>query len=172
MTTFQSTEKAISDQLCTIVKNSVVSVFNTIFGSEPSCMEDSEDSKKYGEGVVGIISYMGDINWMMMLTMPRKSAEALTLKFTGFEVPYESNDMGDVVGELANVLAGDLVARLGNEGIKVAMSLPTIMRGHDVEPLLPQDMPTRQMIFELPEGAIHLKIAGSKSGDHGRKPGA
>ena len=172
MTTYQFSDTAIPAELTDCVKGSVESIFQTIFGSQPTCKEDVEESHKFGEGVVGIISYVGDITWMMMLAFPRDAAEALALKFVGFEVTYESPEMGDVVGELANVLAGDLVARLAKDSIKVTMSLPTIMRGHDVEPLLPRGMPSQKLVFNLPEGPIYMKLAGSNTGEHyGRTPG-
>ena len=64
-------------------------------------------------------------------------------KFTGFELDYDSPDMGDVVGEMVNVLAGDIVSRLRDGCIKVAMSLPTIIKETDVEPLLPRGFPSK-----------------------------
>ena len=80
--------------------------------------------------------------------------------------------MGDVVGELANILAGDIVARLAKEDLKAAISLPTIMRGQNVEPMLPSGLPLEKLHFDMPEGEFLLKIAGAKSGDVvGRKPG-
>lgn len=85
---------------------------------------------------------------------------------------YNSPDMGDVVGELTNCLAGDIVARLAKDEIKVGMSLPIIMRGHDVEPLLPRGLPSEKMHFTVLDSEFMLKLAISKPGDAvGRKPG-
>ncbi|MEE9258957.1 MAG: chemotaxis protein CheX, partial [Nitrospinaceae bacterium] len=110
--------------------------------------------------------------WLLMLVLPKSSAQPIVSKFCGFDIDYDSPDMGDVVGELANVLGGDIVARLGKDGMKVAMSLPTIMRGHDVEPLLPRGLPSQKMYFTLPEGTMALRLAASKPGEQmGRKPG-
>jgi chemotaxis protein CheX len=56
--------------------------------------------------------------------------------------------------------------------LKAAMSLPTIMRGQNVEPMLPSGLPLEKLHFNMPEGEFLLKIAGAKSGDTvGRKPG-
>ena len=119
----------IPQELTDTVIGSVVSIFNTILGSEPKFDGDDSD-KKIGDGVVGIISFVGDVTWLLMLAIPRKSAEAISLQFTGFEVDYESPEMGDVVGELANVLAGDIVARFARQNTKIGMSLPKIGRAH------------------------------------------
>ena len=85
---------------------------------------------------------------------------------------YDSPDMGEVVGELTNCLAGDIVARLAKDEIKAGMSLPTIMRGHDVEPLFPRGLPSEKMHFTVLDSELILKLAVSKSGDVvGCKPG-
>ncbi len=158
--------------LVDVTRDSIYSIFNTIFGAEPT-LETELNDKTLGDGVVGIISFMGDANYIIMLALPKKSAIAMASKFCGFEIDYDSPDMGDVVGELANVLAGDIVARMNKESLKVTMSLPTIMRGHDVEPLLPRGLPLEKLNFLMTEGPFTLKIAGAKSGDLvGRKPGS
>ena len=46
-----------------------------------------------------------------MLGLPRQTASNLVLAFAGCEIDFDSPDMGDAVGELANILAGDFVAR-------------------------------------------------------------
>ena len=157
--------------LTDVSRDSILSIFNTIFGAEPK-FDGKDNEGKVGEGVVGIISFMGDVNYIIMLALPKDSAIAMASKFCGFDIDYDSPDMSDVVGELANVLAGDIVARMSKEELKVTMSLPTIMRGHDVEPLLPRGLPLEKLSFSMAEGNFMLKVAGAKSGDLvGRKPG-
>lgn len=160
------------EKLSMSVKESILNILNSILGVEP--IPQAEDhEKKVGDGVVGIISFVGDISWLLMLVLPKTSAQAIAFKFTGFEVDYDSSDMGDVVGELSNILAGDIVARVGAKGIKVAMSLPTIMRGHDVEPLLPKGLPYEKRHYVIPKGGdIFVKLVGSKPGQTlGNMPG-
>jgi chemotaxis protein CheX len=171
MATIDFSDGKMPSVLTDVTRDSILSIFNTIFGAEPK-LEDGENGKNLGEGVVGIISFMGDVNYIIMLALPKDSAIAMASKFCGFDIDYDSPDMGDVVGELANVLAGDIVARMNQAEFKVTMSLPTIMRGHDVEPLLPRGLPLEKLNFSMAEGNFMLKVAGSKSGDLvGRKPG-
>ncbi len=165
---YEFTTDSIPEELAACVNNSVLSIFETIFGKAPAS-EDSATTSA-GEGVVGIISFVGDITWLLMVTMPKKSAESLAFKFAGFELAYDSPEMGDVVGEVANVLAGDIVARLAADDVKVAMSLPTIMKGHDVEPLLPRGIPTHMMHFTLDDDEVFVKVAGARQG-MGKRPG-
>lgn len=171
MPTYDFSEGEIPQVLTDVTRDSIFSIFNTIFGSVPKFNEGG-NGKKMGDGVVGIISFMGDISWIVMLELPKESAKSMASKFCGFDIDYDSADMGDVVGELANILAGDIVARLAKEDLKAAISLPTIMRGQNVEPMLPSGLPLEKLHFDMPEGEFLLKIAGTKSGDIlCRKPG-
>lgn len=171
MTTIDFSDGTMPSVLTDVSRDSTLSIFNTIFGSEPK-FDNEDDGEGLGDGVVGIISFMGDVNYIIMLALPKSSAIAMASKFCGFDIDYDSPDMGDVVGELANVLAGDIVARMSKEDFKVTMSLPTIMRGNDVEPVLPRGLPLEKLHFTMQEGNFMLKVAGAKSGDQiGRKPG-
>ena len=172
MATINFDDGKMPSVLTDVSRDSILSIFNTIFGAEPK-FEGSENGNNLGDGVVGIISFMGDVNYIIMLALPKDSAIAMASKFCGFEIDYDSPDMGDVVGELANVLAGDIVARMSKEDFKITMSLPTIMRGKDVEPLLPRGLPLKKLSFSMAEGHFMLKVAGAKSGEMvGRKSGS
>jgi len=172
MTAIKVNEKEMPGVITNCVSDSVASIFNTIFGVVPEYCGD-DDNKNVGDGVVGIISFVGDASWILMLALPKDSAETLAEKFCGFKVEYDSPDMGDVIGELANVMAGDIVARMGVEGVKVAMSLPTILRGHNVEPFMPKGLPDKKMHYSLLGKDLMIKVAVAKSNDMmGATPGA
>jgi chemotaxis protein CheX len=171
MTAIKVNEKEMPAVITSCVSDSVASIFNTIFGEVPDYCGD--DSKEIGDGVVGIISFVGDASWILMVALPKNSAETLAEKFCGFKVEYDSPDMGDVIGELANVMAGDIVARMGGEGVKIAMTLPTILRGHNVEPFLPRGLPEKKMHYSLLGKDIMIKVAVGKPNDMmGATPGA
>lgn len=154
-------DRYILNNLAECVKQSVIANFSTMIGSQPDIRNNG--SNLVGEGVVGIISMVGEFTWLLMLVLPQETAKAFSLKFAGFEIDYESPEMGDVVGELNNILAGDIISRLSKDGIKVAMSLPTVLRGNNVEPMLPRGTPSMQMHFTCPEGEFLLRLAGGSS---------
>ena len=171
MSAIDFSEGKIPNILTDVTRESIFSIFITIFGATPNFNGDG-NGKEMREGVVGIISFMGDISWIIMLMLPKESAKSMASKFCGFDIDYDSPEMGDAVGELTNILAGDIGARMARKDLKVAMSLPTILRGHDVEPLLPSGLPLEKLYFDIPEGEFLLKIARAKSDEIlGRKPG-
>ena len=96
---------------------------------------------------------------------------AIVRKFAGFDIPFDSADMGDAIGELVNVLAGDIVARLHTVGKKAQMSLPTIMRGQNIEMFLSASSPEIMRGFDSKEGSFWYKLGVAKSsGNLFRRP--
>lgn len=169
----QSNKAVLPEELVECVKFSITSVFQKSFGSSPSFEKDDAGMQEIGDGIVGIISYTGDITWIMMMSFPKDCATRLFAKFAGFELNYDSPDMGDVVGEMANILAGNIVGCLQERSVKCAMSLPTLIRGFNVEPMSPRDLPSSKLVVSMPEGVVIVKVVGGKPGvSYGQVPGS
>lgn len=123
-------------------------------------------------GIMGVISFFGDPVWSFAIVLPETTAVFAAKKFAGFDIPFGSADMGDMVGEMANVIAGDICARLDARGIKAQMSLPTMARGHDVELLPPSDACTSRMALTSTNGNCWFKLVKAKTGHpSSRRPG-
>jgi len=144
-----------------IVELATATTFAMICGTEPTSFLADSPRVPY-EGVVGIISVVGDVAWSIMVCLPRQTAEAVAMIFTGMEVGFDSPDMGGVVAELANVIAGDIVARLDAEGLRAEMSLPMVARGSDIELLDQAKLPAARYSFSLPEGGFDVKLTVGK----------
>lgn len=83
-------------------------------------------------GIIGIMPLKGQVTWSVYLALPRETATIMTAKFAGFEIPFESDDMGDAVGELTNIFAGTVKFKLDAKGIKCDISLPSILRAQNI----------------------------------------
>lgn len=154
------------------VKQAVETTFASILGQSPACKGEASGTGSCA-GVLGTISFMGEIPWTFSLMIPEATAPGLVVKFAGFETPYDSPDMGDVIGELANVIAGDIVARCEARRIKAQMSLPMIARGSDIEMLTPPGLPSVRLLYEIAEGGFWIKLGAAKVGNlTGRRPGS
>jgi len=154
-------ETTLPAPLLDVMKAAVETTFQSILGERP-VHQSSADPTPASGGIVGIISFLGDLTWSFSLILPDKTASALIQKFVGFDIPYDSSDMADAVGELANVLAGDVVARLESRRVKTQMSLPTVARGSDVELISPGGLPTARMFFTSTLGRFWFKLAAAK----------
>lgn len=110
------------------VQEAIKDIMNTTCGTvAEQCPSLPEDICEEGV-LIAVISMMGDIEWSIYLGFPRNTAMAISQAFAGFEIPFESEDMGDAIGEVANILAGSVKQILDKRGINVEISLPSVMR--------------------------------------------
>jgi CheY-specific phosphatase CheX len=166
--------QAFPPRIAEAVKSAIALSFASIFGQEPQPVDEAESSKSCAS-VVGIMSFVGDFTWSLALIVPERTAPTMAEKFTGFPIPFDGPDMTDAIGELNNVLAGEVVAQLDRRGVKARMSLPVTLRGIDVETVLPRGVPEITLAYGLDGSPYWFKmaaLASSRSGIHVRLPGA
>jgi CheY-specific phosphatase CheX len=72
--------------------------------------------------------------------------------------------MGDMAGELVNVLAGEVVSQLQQRRIKAQMSLPTVARGSPLQLIPEKAFSVARLDFNSKEGAFWLRLAVAKNG--------
>jgi len=142
------------------VRDAVIATLSAACGIEAHYEGNDTETCPY-DGIAGIISLVGDVDWSLMLTLPQEAAVQLSARFAGFEIEYDSDDMTDLVGELANVIAGDVVARLEAVGVKTSLSLPMVVRGEHLNLMIPAGHPRLHMRFSSECGPFYL-ILGSR----------
>lgn len=146
-----------------LVKESVINTFASIIGSEPSYIEQNGESKSLN-GIIGNIAVFNQHHTLsLMIVIPKETALKLSEVFIGVEIPFESNDMGDLVGEISNILAGDVAANIETVGFRGQSSLPTATRGSDLTLFMPNKPPTEKMKFTGPSGEFWVNMALSES---------
>src|SRR5688500_12131632 len=153
---------SVPSWLIDAIETSTISAFNKMLGETICITEDSFTSEAHYDGVIGIISFVGDFTWSMVLGLPHRSAEPIAQKFAGFEIPFDSPDMGDVVGELTNVLAGVISGELESSNLKVHMSLPTIAIGKDFQMSLPENLTSQRIHFITENSDFWIKLIVAK----------
>jgi CheY-specific phosphatase CheX len=60
-------------------------------------------------------------------------AEQSVHRFCGMEIPFDSEDMSDAVGELTNIFVGQVKAALDQRGVDVEISLPSVLRAQQLQ---------------------------------------
>lgn len=159
---------SLSDQLsrerveCVI--KAVADIGASVLGETP-LQQDEEVASELVlicEGVLGIISLVGDVEWSLVLGLPSATAPALTERFAGFAIPFESEDMGDAVGELTNLFAGEVKVQLDRIGLRSDISLPQVFRGAGIEVLRLPNVPSLALTFQTSCGSFFVAIAAAK----------
>lgn len=112
-----------------------------------------------GEGaIISVISLVGDVEWSMTLGMHKSTAVVAVEKFCGMEISFESDDMGDAIGELANIAAGATKTKLDQYGIKANLSLPAVVRGEHMQALYMRNLPSVIQYFGSECGIIWSQL--------------
>ncbi len=153
----------IPDKIVGRVKESVINTFESITGKRPECLEEA-DMGQTMHGIIGNIAVFNpDHTLSLMLAIPKETALALSNEFVGMEIPFESDDMGDLIGEISNILAGDVAANIEKVGFRGQSSLPTATRGSDLTLFMPSKPPTKKLKFEGENGEFWVNMALSES---------
>ena len=138
-------------------------IFRVACDMELHPLEDNEDLGNDGV-IIAVISIVGDVDWSVFLGLPRATAVALATKFAGFEIPFDSDDMGDAVGELTNILAGDVKRRLSLNGVDAAISLPSVVRAQNLHMLVQRDADVTKTCFDSDAGKLWTGVISMKEG--------
>lgn len=156
--TSKTSDTTLSEKQIECLKQSVVNTFSMICGDSPVPMELPDNDAAAKESILGIISLVGDEVWSVMLQIPKGTAPSMAETFAGMEISFDSPDMGDVVGELVNILAGDLSARLDSIGLKMELSLPTVIRGNGLQLMNSAASPITRLGFKCSKGNFELLV--------------
>lgn len=106
------------------ILNATVAVLKNICGRKPDSASTGDSPQ--GEGLSATIRYAGDLSFELALGIPRDTAKPLATKFAGVPIDYDCDVMADLIGEVANVIAGAVAARLDLAGFATDISLPDI----------------------------------------------
>ena len=135
-------------------------IFSTVCGVELEIRGD-EDANQDGV-VIALISIVGDIDWSIFMGLPRETAVKVAAQFAGFEIPFDSEDMGDAVGELTNVFGGQVKAALDQRGVSGELSLPTVIRADSMKMLIQRAATGVTTYFDSPLGSLWTGVIMGK----------
>ncbi len=150
--------KRIADTL----SGALSDTYASICGAAPQAMEIWTSPS---EQVVGLISLVAESPLSLLISLPQKTAVAVSEKFAGFEFEFDSEDMNDLVGELANIVAGDAKSRLLKMGIETKLSLPTVVSGRDVKFNFSDQSSKYSYAFMAEEGPLRFQVVVANADD-------
>lgn len=155
------TSQETYQQLAQSVEHGILQAFSALFDEVVLYGEDNQNGVGF-DGVAGLISFVGKVSWTLAIGFPRATALEMAQKFAGCEIPFESLDMIDVMGELLNIVAGPTSAHLVAQGFETKMGLPSVVRGGDIEVILPDHMAQR-LHFTCKQGSFRAKIVAAQT---------
>lgn len=121
-------------QITSQIRTVVPDVFRTMIRAELTCdveLEDQVSEPWPAIGVIGSVSFTGKMSGVLYLIFPEPLALFTTESILG-KGPYQENDINDVVGEMTNIVTGNLKSKMCDLGFNCQLSIPTVVRGNDI----------------------------------------
>lgn len=125
---------AESFNIGTEIVSGVKEVFSTMLmkdveNDEPIVGEKtSKDSN-----LTSMIGLGGDMRGVLAIHCPTQVATAITGGFLGMEIEEIDEDVKDAVGEIANMVAGNLKISFEKIGVNVKLAIPTAIVGESFQ---------------------------------------
>lgn len=137
---------------------SIQNVFSTMLQMPVTVLEPKIKQGNHATyDVSGIITMSGDVTGTIVLSFPSDTAERLVTLFVGMEMPKDSPDFVDAVGELVNMVSGN--AKASFEGLNVAISCPSVIIGEHHAVATSTDAPCVVIPCETDCGEVAIEIA-------------
>jgi chemotaxis protein CheX len=112
------------------IVDAAIEIFSSMVMMDVSVSEEEvNDSGKLKDTITGLIGLAGTHKGVLAIHIPYPVAMAITSSFLGLEVNEINNDVEDAVGELANMLGGNVKTVLTGNGRDIALSLPSTISG-------------------------------------------
>jgi len=109
-------------------------IFSMMVAMEVSVDEDwSPDTVALLDSISGVVGLAGMHKGVLAIHFPNSAALAVTTSLLGMDINEINEDVEDAIGELANMLAGDIKTMLSGNGRDIALSLPTTISGQEYD---------------------------------------
>ncbi len=119
--------------LKTIISNVVNGVFDTMLSMKVESIEGKPPENNNGNQIVGSVGFAGVVLGSLNLHVDEEFACLMTAAMLGMETDEIEGDeeVHDVIGELCNMICGDLKSRLCDAGFTCELSIPSITSGKE-----------------------------------------
>jgi chemotaxis protein CheX len=117
--------------LPTFLRGATQEVFDTMLSMELT----EQDAQAFSESnrIVGSVSLAGSVSGTVNIHVSDAFANQITANMLGMEVDEidSEEEVHDVIGELSNMIGGDLKSRLCDAGFVCELSIPSITSGNN-----------------------------------------
>lgn len=83
------------------------------------------------DSITGVIGLAGTHKGVLAIHIPHRVAFAITGNFLGIEIAEINEDVEDAIGEVANMLGGNVKSILSENGRDIDLSLPSTVSGKE-----------------------------------------
>ena len=108
--------------------------------------------------ITGMIGLAGTHKGVLAVHFPNQVAMDVTGSFLGMEVDEINADVQDAIGEIANMLGGNLKTILSDRGKDIQLSLPSTISGEQYSFSSQLDVDQIILPFQAPAGVFYVEL--------------
>ncbi len=108
--------------------------------------------------ITGMVGLAGTHKGVLAVHIPNQLALAITANFLGLEFEEMNADVQDAVGEIANMLGGNVKTILSDKGRDIQLSLPSTISGEQYTFMSQNDVDQVVIPFNAPAGVFYVEL--------------
>lgn len=138
---------------------STVEIFTGMVMMEVSVAgEPMEKIGSLKKSITGMVGLAGTHKGLLAVHFPKEVALAVTSSFLGMEVEGINEDVQDAIGEVANMLGGNLKTILSDRGKDIMLSLPSTISGDEYAFSMQAEGDRVILPFQAPAGMFYVEV--------------
>ena len=146
------------EEICDWLNGSVSTVVATMFSSEVLAVPPLDSHRTKGPLVVGSVGFVGEMSGVVYLSFSTRLAQVLASRMLGLTDAELGGDeiVNDVIAELSNMVVGGVKSRLCDSGCPCFLTIPSVMRGQNLE--VQTVKPTESRLLGFQCGTEHFTV--------------
>lgn len=138
------------------------SVFSTMLGLDLMHLPlEVDPMEHFKDSVSAMVGLAGTYNGLISIHQPTSLAIKLTEAMLDMEVNEVDQDVFDALGEIANMVAGNIKQHLSRGGLDVRLSTPSVASGSDYV-ICAKQANSMNLLFDLDEEWLLVSVVLEK----------
>jgi chemotaxis protein CheX len=108
--------------------------------------------------ITGMVGLAGTHKGVLAVHFPDQVAKEVTGSFLGMEINEINADVQDAIGEVANMLGGNLKTILSDRGKDIQLSLPSTISGEQYSFTSQAEVDQIILPFKAPGGVFYIEV--------------
>ena len=150
-----SDELNIGDEIVKGTQDVFSTMLSVDLQSEPFIFNGRGDIQSNLTSMIGL---GGGIRGVLAIHCPAAVAKAITGSFLGMEVEELDDDVKDAIGEIANMVAGNLKVSYASIGLNVELAIPTSIVGESFHVCGMAEAKRVVVPLNMPEGRFWIEL--------------
>ncbi len=159
-------ERFTTEAVAQSVSDTITETFETMLEMSLDAVEQVAEDDLEKDRLVGSVFFGGEVVGVLSIHVSKTFAKIITSAMLGTETE-DMEEIKDVLGELTNIVAGNLKTEMVNAGLPCVISTPSITRGTDFRIDPTTAAPVQQMGYKHGEHYILVSVAAKEEAGAG-----